>query len=418
MEKAKKKGKRNIAKIIALCIIVAFLLFYVGSLIYISFSGNEIASEIALLDTAVKTVPVEMFVVRDEKLIPASGANIVSAVSDGTRVNVNETVAYAFSDSVSAGNIVRMKQISEQLNYYSDLLNKSSSVVSDTTAYDNRIMQDVISLASSVSSGKLEDLAEKKNKLRDSITSKQTATGVKLDLSASVSALQTEYDSLKNTTSSYTEIKSGSTGYYISGTDGYENVLNYADVDKWTISDIENALKAEPAPSGNVVGRIVHGYYWYLACVTDTANINSLNEGDRKTISLPDSSIDDFTAQIYSIRSDRSTGKSLIIFRCILMNEDFASLRHETARIHIQSFKGYRVDNNAIRVNKDNEPGVYVIRGAVMNFKKVEIVYSSDDYSIVINPYEDNPQYKYDYINMYDRYITDGKNLEDGKLIK
>ena len=414
----KQNKKFNLARIIALSLVGAFLLFYIVCQVVISSRGRSVTTEIALADSAVKSVSAEMFIVRDEKIITASGNNIVSAVSDGARVSAYDTVAYSFSDPTAAGNIVRMAEVRNLLNYYSGLINKSSVVVNDTTAYDNRIIGDIYDFAAMVSSGNFTSLSDEKNDLRDAITSKQTATGVKLDLSGTISALQSEYSALQSSASSYTEIKSGGSGYYISGTDGYENVLNYKDVDEWTIGDVEAALSAEPVINPGGVGRIVHGYYWYLACVTDTNRINGLREGNRRMISIPDSSIADFSAQVYSIRSDHSSGKSLIIFRCILMNEDFASLRRESAKINIETFEGYRVDNKAIRVNEDNETGVYVLAGSVMNFKKVEIVYSTDDYSIVINPFLNDVTQKHDYLNLYDEYIIDGRDLYDGKMIK
>lgn len=412
------KNKKNTFAIAAGIVFCVIVLLFIIFQIYIKWNGNTIKTEIALADTAVKAVTVDMFVVRDEKIVSSNSANIVSAVSDGTRVNANETVAYSFADPSSAGNIIKMAEIKEQLNYYSDLISKSASVVSDTSSYDNRISRDIVSFAAAVSSGKFEDLKDKKDELRDAITSKQTATGVELDLSGAISALQAEYSALQGSTSVYTEIKSGGSGYYISGTDGYENTLAYTAVDDWSIADVENALTAEPVIFSGNIGRIVHGYYWYLACVTDTESINTLREGNRKTISFPDSSIGDFSAEVYSIRTDRSTGKSLVIFRCLLMNEDFATLRKERARIHIETYEGYRVDTKAIRVNEDNETGVYVIKGGVMTFKKAKIEYSGDDYCIVSNPYKDDVTRKNEYINLYDEYITEGKDLREGKLIK
>ena len=142
----------------------------------------------------------------------------------------------------------------------------------------------------------------------------------------------------------------------------------------------------------------------------------NLKEGSKKTIVFPDSSVDDITAQIYSIRSDPS-GKTLLVFRCNLMNEELATLRCDNAKIILENHEGYRVDNRAIRVNEDNETGVYVVSGSVMKFKKVNIVYSTDDYSIVTNPYRDDVTMRGKYINLYDEYIIEGMDLSDGKLI-
>lgn len=416
--------KLSLGKIIGLAAVVFLVVFYISCQIYITVNKNSITTEIALSASEKKTISADMFVVRDEQIITAEGNNIISAVSDGTRVSVNDTVAYSFSDSTSAGNVLRMAEINKELDYYSSLLNQSVSITGDTTAYDNRIMNELVAFSAMISSGDFSSLADSEAELRDAITSKQTATGTHLDLSGIIGELEAEYSSLKASTGSYSQISSGGTGYYISGVDGYESMLDYAGVDDWTIEDVEAAMAAEPASvSSNQVGRLVHGYYWYLACVVDTNKINSLREGRRRTITFPDSSVEDITATVYMIRSDASTGKSLLVFRCNSMNADLATLRNEHAVIILEEINGYRVDNRAIRTNENNEIGVYVIKGSVMRFKKLEIAYSGDDYSIVTTPFLRNDEdemklvSKSDYIGIYDEYVVVGQDLYDGKII-
>ena len=424
LEKSETKNNRRLSTpaivVITLCGVLLLMFFaYHG---YMAAKGSELKTEIAFSDDAAKTLSVEMFVVRDEKIIKSSGGNVVSAVPDGTRVGANDTVAYSFADSNAAGNIVRMGEINELLDYYGGLMNASSHVVGDTTAYDERIIDDLYSFAAMVSSGNFSSLEAQQSEIRDAITSKQTATGVELDLSESINALKNEYSMLSAQTASYKEIKSGGTGYYISGTDGYENMLDYTKADEWTISEVENAMASAPAAiKENDAGRLVHGYYWYLACIAETSSINALREGSRYTIGFPDSSVDDIKAQIYSISSDRESGKSLIIFRCNTMNEELASLRCESAVIKVQEFRGFRVDNRAIRANEDNEKGVYVVSGGFMYFRKIKIIYSTDDYSIVADPYKDSDIVENDrpsqYLHLYDEYIIEGRDLSHGKLI-
>ncbi len=420
----KKKGntavkikKLTVPNIIAIAVVAFLALLFVMGQLYVKNAENSITTEIALADSAVKSVSVDMFAVRDEKIITSSGVNVVSAVKDGCRVSSSDTVAYSFADSTSAGNIIRMAEINELLDYYGSLMNKSATVAGNTQVYDDEIFNDLYSFSAMISKGNFLSLSDEQSAIRDAITSKQTATGVELDVTDTITSLRSEYSQLKASTGKYTEIKSGGTGYYISGTDGYEGVLDYKSVDDWTIEEVQNAFEAVPSATVSTqIGRLVHGYYWYLVCIADTSDVMNLKEGSKKTIVFPDSSVDDITAQIYSIRSDPS-GKTLLVFRCNLMNEELATLRCDNAKIILENHEGYRVDNRAIRVNEDNETGVYVVTGSVMKFKKVNIVYSTDDYSIVTNPYRDDVTMRGKYINLYDEYIIEGMDLKDGKLI-
>lgn len=421
-ENRKKTRQLSVPAIVGITLFCVFLVVFFSYHAYMFVQGNEIKTEIAFSDEAVKTYRTQMYIVRDEKIISSQGGNVVSAVKDGARVSVNDTVAYSFADNTAAGNIIRMREINELLDYYNSLVSSSSHVVGDTAAYDERIMEDLYSFSAMVSSGKFTALGDELSEIRDAITSKQTATGVKLDLSETINSLNNEYKSLSAATANYKEIKSGGTGYYISGTDGYEKILDYSDVDEWTISDVESAMSANPAAiKENDAGRLVHGYYWYLACIAETSAINAIREGRRYTISFPDSAVEDITAHVYSISSDRETGKSLVVFRCNTMNEELASLRCEAALINIEEIEGFRVDNRAIRANEDNEKGVYVVSGGRMYFRKIKILYSTDDYSIVVDPYKDSDivenDYPSKYLHLYDEYIIEGRELSHGRLV-
>ncbi|MCD7775486.1 MAG: hypothetical protein LUH40_07890 [Clostridiales bacterium] len=413
-----KSKKRNTARNITVSVLCILAAAAVISRIYIASKNSSITSEIALADSVTKTIEADVFVVRDEKVISSSGSNIVSAVADGTRVSAGDTIAYSFADSASAVNVTRMQEIEELLEYYNSLSGQSYSVTSDTSSYDSRITDDLCNFSSLISSGDLSPLSDYTSELRDAITSKQTATGVELDLSSVITSLQSEYSALASSSSSYTAITADSPGYYIQGSDGYENTLAYSDADSWTVAQAEEALNASPsAVSSSAVGRLVRSYYWYLVTVIDTGDISNLREGSSMVLSFPDSSVGDIKTTVYRITSDGETGKSLVVFSCNLMNENLAGMRCEEAQIIVESYEGYRIDNGAIRVNEDGETGVYVISGSVIRFKKIEIVYSAEDYSIVTNPYKDDATKSGQYLNLYDEYITSGKDLYDGKLV-
>ncbi|MCD7827876.1 MAG: hypothetical protein LUG85_05005 [Clostridiales bacterium] len=413
-----KSKKRNTARNITVSVLCILAAAAVISRIYIASKNSSITSEIALADSVTKTIEADVFVVRDEKVISSSGSNIVSAVADGTRVSAGDTIAYSFADSASAVNVTRMQEIEELLEYYNSLSGQSYSVTSDTSSYDSRITDDLCNFSSLISSGDLSSLSDYTSELRDAITSKQTATGVELDLSSVITSLQSEYSALASSSSSYTAITADSPGYYIQGSDGYENTLAYSDADSWTVAQAEEALNASPsAVSSSAVGRLVRSYYWYLVAVIDTGDISNLREGSSMVLSFPDSSVGDIKTTVYRITSDGETGKSLVVFSCNLMNENLAGMRCEEAQIIVESYEGYRIDNGAIRVNEDGETGVYVISGSVIRFKKIEIVYSAEDYSIVTNPYKDDATKSGQYLNLYDEYITSGKDLYDGKLV-
>ena len=69
-----------------------------------------------------------------------------------------------------------------------------------------------------------------------------------------------------------------------------------------------------------------------------------------------------------------------------------------------------KVNNKAIR-ELNGEKGVYVQRGNLIQFRKINIITSAEEYSIVECVMDSS------YLQQYDTIITEGVDLYDGKVI-
>ena len=87
--------------------------------------------------------------------------------------------------------------------------------------------------------------------------------------------------------------------------------------------------------------------------------------------------------------SETKDGKTPVIFTSRQMSEELSQLRIERAEIRLEKHEGYAVPNSAIRI-VDGEKGVYILRGNLVTFRKINITYSDDDISIAPTP--DNPE--------------------------
>ena len=86
-------------------------------------------------------------------------------------------------------------------------------------------------------------------------------------------------------------------------------------------------------------------------------------------------------------------------------------MRIEDIQIITEEHTGYKISNSAIRT-VNGEKGVYVLRGNLIGFRKIHILYTTDEYTIV-----NNPQGESDYIKLYDKVVTKGVELYDNKLV-
>ena len=164
------------------------------------------------------------------------------------------------------------------------------------------------------------------------------------------------------------------------------------------------------------MGRIVKNYNWYLLAVVDNVDSIRFNTGDTKEIFLGQAETKPINVKVFSVSSEKD-GKSVVAFECNEMNELYAGLRIEEAKIVTENFEGYKVNSSAVTFNEDGIKGVYVLRGNVISFRKINVLYSLDDYDIAeIIENTSMTQTPYN-IELYDEVIIDRKDHYDGEIV-
>ena len=113
------------------------------------------------------------------------------------------------------------------------------------------------------------------------------------------------------------------------------------------------------------------------------------------------------------------------------MNEDLSDLRIVSGKIVLEEHTGLKVSRDAIRVNENGEEGVFVRRGELITFRRINVIYSEDSFVIASPPTvtaddnkEGNEEKKIkkeelikNHIKLYDEIIVSGKDLSDGMVI-
>lgn len=398
----------------ALSIICAvFLLSYI---IYQGYmiAYNPVTTETAYKYTQKDSYETDVFVVRDESYITANvSGTLVSIAEDGTRVANGQEVALVFASQEAASNYSQLQSVENDIARYTKLLNTSKSYAFDLDTLDDRINASVFDYIEEIDDKSYQSLSEYSDSIRDNTITRQLAVGTELSLDEKLSSLQKEKQALESKDTSHTGITAGSSGYYISVADGYENTVSYKDVTSLTVDDVAKLKDAKPSKvSSDVMGKLVEDFTWYMVCNVPSNSIENLDVGDKITVSFPASSVDNIEAEVVSV-SGSSSKKVSVVLSSNLMNSGIANLRKESARLILNEYTGLKIKNSAVRVNAAGEKGVYVLRGNVARFKLIDSVYSGKDY-FISKIHSDSSKY----VKMYDSVIVEGKDLYDGKVIK
>lgn len=409
---SKSKFNKDSLKYIIGCVFgIAVIIYFITFVI--KMNSNPYKTETAIQRNIQNTIETKGFVVRDEAYLSASDPNgtIVSIAEDGKRVGSGETVAISFKTADSAAIYVRINELNSEIEYYNKLKNKVGAGTNSPSSYNNTVNSACINYISSSKSeigGEFEDAL---SDLRDAITTKQLAVGKVISVDEKLASLQAELLGLKDKASGYTSIASPNPGYYIGSVDGYENAVKYSDVLNMNVSSINELLSsAASTPPENVMGKLVDAFNWYILCNVPYDVSGSIEVGKTVKVKVPTVSSEPFECTVEK-KGDKEGDNISVILKCGLMNRDVAKLRIADIQIITDEFMGFRISNDAIR-EVDSQKGVYVLRGDTVQFKKVNIMYSSEEYSIIESTDDDSS-----FLRQYDTVITQGVDLYDGKVI-
>ena len=194
--------------------------------------------------------------------------------------------------------------------------------------------------------------------------------------------------------------------------DGYESVFDVDTLSELTPSAFRSLLKRNVRTTDRQVGRLVTSFKWYFVSVmrTDAASVLTKN----KYVNLRFDAMGDelVRARVESI-SQAENGEVTVVFSSNQHMKELVNLRKQSASVVMATYEGLKVPKDAVRVDNEGNLGVYVITGMYSEFKKIDVLYETEDYYIV-----DTDPTTTKSLLVYDFIIVNGKGLSNGKVIK
>lgn len=407
-----KKLSKNTIKYIACTVLGVLIICY---FIYqvVQMNASPYKTEVAVEREVENIISTKAFAIRDEEYLKTENVNgtFVSIAEDGKRVGSGDAVAVVFQSSESASAYVRINELEKEINYYKQLKNRVGVGTNAPSSYNDSIDNACISFISASRNCIDSEFDEALIDLRDSITARQLAVGTQLSVDAKLSSLEAELIDLKSKAVGFTTVASPNPGYYIGSVDGLEHAISYSDVlNNINCDTITNLLfYSKQEVVGNIMGKLVDSFDWYFVCNIPYGDSGQLKADKKVTVKIPNTAVGSIECKIAYIGAKEGDYIPLVL-KCNIMNRDVANLRIEDIEIITDEYTGIRINNKAIR-EVDGEKGVYVLRGNIIQFKKINIISSSEEYSIV-EKVDDSS-----YLKQYDTVITEGVDLYDGKVV-
>ena len=378
----------------------------------VQMNSTPYKTEVALEREVQNVISVKAFVIRDESYITATQTNgtVVSIAEDGKRVGSGDEVAVVFPDEESAAAYANFNKVSNEIEYYEQLKNRVGLGINSPETYNKMIDEACIDFIIASDEGIDSNFDEELIDFRNAVTARQLATGKELNVDEKLASLKAERETLKTKADKHNTITATKPGYYIGSVDGYENAMAYTDVTNVNCAKIDSLLnyQKQDAPA-NTMGKLVDNFNWYLLCNVPYTSSGDLLEGKTVYVNVANTAVGTIKCTVVH-KGDKEGDNVAVVLKCNIMNRDVANLRIEDIEIITDEYVGIRINNKAIR-EVNGEKGVYVIRGNMIQFKKINILHSTEEYSVV-EIIDDSA-----YIKPFDTIINEGVDLYDGKVI-
>lgn len=389
--------------ILILSIFLLVTVFHQGVQVF----EDEYTTETATVYSSAEKVTFDGVYIRNETVVNGGKNGVLSyPTQDGSKVAKDSVVAYVYKSN----NDIYINQQIEKLKNEVEILRKEqnpgTTVVAQPEFISSLIDEKYRTITTLAAQGDVSSLESESDNFQMLMGIYQIVIGEEDDYNDRIEQLEKEIKLLEAKQNSPIDtITVPNSGYFISYVDGYESVLTIDKVLSLTAEDIKEVIENEGYNNSKIskkaIGKIVDGYEWKLVGLVNPKDA-LFNPGKEVKIKLS-STPDLLTATISDVIETDNPDENIIVLSCEKLNYNLVQYRTERVEIILDDYSGIKIPREAIRFNKINEKGVYVLLGQKIAFKKIDEIYECDEYVLsAINSDSD-------YISVYEDIILSGE---------
>ena len=391
------------------CIVVfAYTVYHVASIF-----REDISTYAAGITTESTTLSYNGYMFRDEQLLTSSNSGVVDySVADGTKVSEGQLLAVAYEEGRSEqGRVTELDRQIRLLNESLDLTGDNSDIVA-VKDKNNDTYDALVKLLGAADTGGFSYQAEKLlvGMNRASEISGGSNAGVTLD------RLYAEQSEIFSQSGDGEECKSPKNGYFFSGADGCEEYFTIDALESLTVDSfrrlVERAENAE-APKG-AYGRITDSSEWGIVLSAPISDKKHFTAGNTYSALFAENNQTSMPLYLERIVEEVGEDIVLLVFSCDRQPDNFSFNRCQSVSLTLSSVSGMYVPKSVVK-REDGARGVYILRGSIVYFRYIDVVYEGSDYYLV----SPNTEHTEDrtYLRANDMIILNGNNLFDGMVL-
>lgn len=368
---------------------------------------DDYTTETATVYSSVEKVTFNGVYVRNETVVSGGKNGVLSYPSqDGSKVAKDSVVAYVYKSDDDIYINRQIEDLRSEVEILKKEQNPGTTVAAQPEFISSLIEEKYRTITTLAARNDLSSLRTESDNLQMLMGIYQIVIDEETDYNDRIEQLEKQIKLLEAKQNDPIDIITvPNSGYFISYVDGYEDILSTDKLSSITADDIkkviENGGYNAAKVSKKAVGKLVDDYEWNLVGIVDPAAA-SFNPGKEVKIKLS-STPDLLTAKITDVIETDDPEECVIVLSCEKLNFNLVQYRTERVEIILDDFNGIKVPREAVRFNKNNEKGVYVLLGQRIAFKKVDVVYECEDYLLSAITSDTS------YISVYEDIILSGE---------
>ena len=415
--KTEKKSKSFIPRI-ALVLIGALVVIYT---IYhvLSIFGEDTTTIAAGISTEITSVTGNGYVFRDETLLYSDNSGLVDyLVSNGAKVKKGQAVANIYENgSVDEREFVML------IDKYITLLEESeASVGTDMTKLRESARDTYYSIVKQLADGRVGGVSRDSEKLLRELNMIQSLIeGEESPVKASLDSLKATRRELLSAAGDANYKTAEESGYFYKLADGYEGVFSTSAAKELGGEELYSLISEGYTPNDVSVlcyGKMAESSEWYFVLPLSADESGYFEIGSSYSINIisgRERTVPMTLERALGIDTAEAEKTVLLVFSCDYLPEGESLERNISISIDVGSVSGIYVPRSAV-VYMDGQRGVYILKGSVVRFRAIDVVYMGKDYYLVSANFDDSES-EFAYLTQNELIITNGQNMFDGRIM-
>lgn len=401
---------RLVIILLAVCVLL-YTVYHMSSLF-----GEEISTFAAGVTTETQAVSGTGYIFRDETVLRSSNGGVVDYIcADGTKVAQGQELAVVYSDGTS-----KDRKTIEKLDRQIGILEKSSdaSVTSiDIAELQKDITDDYYILVRMLAGGQTGELSVRIDELLVGMDRLSVLTEEASVVTGTLQTLKEQKSEMIANSGGSVSESADDGGYFYSSADGYEEVFTMEAFEALTSDSFFDMISERRTLSdvgGTAYGKLARTSQWGFVMEIPRGEAEFFEDGGVYSVEFTENNGVGLPMTLQR-KIDCPERKSvLLVLECDRLPEHFEFNRCQSVRIELDSVSGIYVPRSAVETI-DGYEGVYILRGSVVHFRYIDIVYEGSDYYLVS---QQGPEDSFVYLAPNDLIILNGTNLFEGRILE